>query len=63
MIMLVSAFAGRENILNAYGTAVKERYGFQFGSLCSLNKCCIECYKKKWDNENVFCKNSAERGS
>jgi len=28
LIMLVSAFAGRENILNAYETAVKERYRF-----------------------------------
>lgn len=28
LIMLVSAFAGRENILNAYGVAVKEKYRF-----------------------------------
>lgn len=28
LIMLVSALAGRENILNAYNTAVKERYSF-----------------------------------
>ena len=28
LIMLVSAFAGRENILNAYNCAVKERYRF-----------------------------------
>jgi S-adenosylmethionine:tRNA ribosyltransferase-isomerase len=28
LIMLVSAFAGRENILNAYDCAVKERYRF-----------------------------------
>lgn len=28
LIMLVSALAGRENILNAYNTAVKERYRF-----------------------------------
>ena len=28
LIMLVSAFAGRENVLNAYKTAVKERYRF-----------------------------------
>ena len=28
LIMLVSAFAGRENILNAYNVAVKERYRF-----------------------------------
>ena len=28
LIMLVSAFAGRENILHAYETAVKERYRF-----------------------------------
>ena len=26
--MLVSAFAGRENVLNAYAEAVKERYRF-----------------------------------
>ncbi len=28
LVMLVSAFAGRENILNAYNTAVQERYRF-----------------------------------
>jgi S-adenosylmethionine:tRNA ribosyltransferase-isomerase len=28
LIMLVSAFAGRENVLNAYETAVKEKYRF-----------------------------------
>jgi S-adenosylmethionine:tRNA ribosyltransferase-isomerase len=28
LLMLVSAFAGRENILNAYRTAVRERYRF-----------------------------------
>ena len=28
LVMLVSAFAGRENILNAYNEAVKERYRF-----------------------------------
>lgn len=28
LVMLVSAFAGRENILNAYKTAVEERYRF-----------------------------------
>ena len=28
LIMLVSAFAGRENILNAYKTAVENRYRF-----------------------------------
>ena len=28
LVMLVSAFAGRENILNAYAEAVKERYRF-----------------------------------
>jgi len=26
--MLVSAFAGRENVLNAYNEAVKEKYRF-----------------------------------
>ena len=28
LVMLVSAFAGREHILNAYRTAVEERYRF-----------------------------------
>jgi S-adenosylmethionine:tRNA ribosyltransferase-isomerase len=28
LILLVSAFAGRKNILDAYGEAVKERYRF-----------------------------------
>lgn len=28
LVMLVSAFAGKENVLNAYATAVKERYRF-----------------------------------
>lgn len=28
LIMLVSAFAGRENVLNAYGEAVREKYRF-----------------------------------
>ena len=28
LIMLVSAFAGRENILNAYKTAVEKKYRF-----------------------------------
>ena len=28
LIMLVSALAGRENVLNAYRTAVEERYRF-----------------------------------
>ena len=28
LLMLVSALAGRENILNAYNTAVKEKYRF-----------------------------------
>ena len=28
LIMLVSALAGRENVLNAYNTAVEERYRF-----------------------------------
>ncbi len=28
LIMLVSAFSGRENILKAYGAAVKEKYRF-----------------------------------
>jgi S-adenosylmethionine:tRNA ribosyltransferase-isomerase len=28
LVMLVSAFAGRENVLNAYAEAVRERYRF-----------------------------------
>ena len=28
LIMLVSAFAGKENVMNAYNEAVKERYRF-----------------------------------
>lgn len=28
LVMLVSALAGRENVLNAYETAVKEKYRF-----------------------------------
>ena len=28
LIMLISALAGRENVLNAYDTAVKEQYRF-----------------------------------
>ncbi len=28
LVMLVSAFAGREHVLNAYNEAVKERYRF-----------------------------------
>ena len=35
LIMLVSAFAGREKVLNAYKTAVEERYRFfSFGDAC-----------------------------
>ena len=38
LIMLVSAFAGRENVLNAYNEAIKEKYRFfSFGdSMCIL---------------------------
>lgn len=37
LIMLVSALAGRENILNAYNTAVKEKYRFfSFGDACYI---------------------------
>ena len=38
LVMLVSAFAGRENVLNAYKEAVKERYRFfSFGdAMCIL---------------------------
>ena len=35
LIMLVSAFAGRENVLAAYEEAVRERYRFfSFGDAC-----------------------------
>ena len=37
LIMLVSALAGRENVLNAYKTAVQERYRFfSFGDACLI---------------------------
>ena len=37
LVMLVSAFAGRENVLSAYGEAVKERYRFfSFGDAMYL---------------------------
>lgn len=37
LIMLVSALAGRENVLNAYRTAVQERYRFfSFGDACFI---------------------------
>lgn len=39
LVMLVSAFAGRENILNAYNEAVKNRYRFfSFGDACFIGK-------------------------
>ena len=35
LLMLVSAFAGRENVMNAYKTAIEERYRFfSFGDAC-----------------------------
>ena len=35
LVMLVSAFAGRENVLNAYAEAVREKYRFfSFGDAC-----------------------------
>jgi S-adenosylmethionine:tRNA ribosyltransferase-isomerase len=37
LVMLVSAFAGREHVLNAYNEAVKERYRFfSFGDAMAL---------------------------
>ena len=38
LVMLVSAFAGRENVLNAYAEAVREKYRFfSFGdAMCIL---------------------------
>lgn len=37
LVMLVSAFAGRENVLDAYNEAVKERYRFfSFGDACYI---------------------------
>lgn len=39
LIMLVSAFSGKENILNAYGEAVREKYRFfSYGDCMLLNK-------------------------
>lgn len=38
LIMLVSAFCGRENTLNAYQTAVREKYRFfSFGDACYIS--------------------------
>ncbi len=38
LLMLVSALAGRENMLNAYNEAVKERYRFfSFGDACFIH--------------------------
>ena len=37
LVMLVSAFAGRENVLNAYEEAVRQRYRFfSFGDACFI---------------------------
>ena len=37
LVMLVSAFAGRENVLNAYNEAVREKYRFfSFGDACYI---------------------------
>ncbi|MBR5496573.1 MAG: S-adenosylmethionine:tRNA ribosyltransferase-isomerase, partial [Clostridia bacterium] len=37
LIMLVSAFAGKENVMNAYETAIKERYRFfSFGDSMAI---------------------------
>ena len=37
LVMLVSAFAGRENVLSAYETAVRERYRFfSFGDAMDI---------------------------
>ena len=37
LVMLVSAFAGKENVLSAYETAVKEKYRFfSFGDAMIL---------------------------
>ena len=39
LLMLVSAFAGRENILNAYREAVSERYRFfSYGDAMFIGK-------------------------
>ena len=39
--MLVSSLAGREHVLNAYETAVEERYRFfSFGDAMLIIKCC-----------------------
>ena len=35
LLMLVSAFAGKEHVMNAYEEAVKEKYRFfSFGDAC-----------------------------
>jgi len=36
LIMLVSAFAGRENVMNAYAEAIRERYRFYSFGDCML---------------------------
>ena len=37
LIMLISAFAGREHVLRAYEEAVRERYRFfSFGDCCLI---------------------------
>ena len=39
LVMLVSAFAGRENVLSAYNEAVKERYRFfSFGDAMYIGR-------------------------
>ncbi|MGX8715693.1 MAG: S-adenosylmethionine:tRNA ribosyltransferase-isomerase, partial [Lachnospiraceae bacterium] len=37
LVMLVSAFAGKEHVLNAYKKAIEERYRFfSFGDACYI---------------------------